>query len=63
MDARSNDPTDLAPGRRPRAPGATLSARILAHPEHGLMAFNARWENPEEEITHDRADDGAEGER
>ncbi|MFB7467084.1 hypothetical protein ACFCZ1_26915 [Streptomyces sp. NPDC056224] len=61
MDSRSNDPTP-APGVRLRASGATLSACTLARAEHGLVAFIARWEDPDE-ITHDRADDGAEGEQ
>ncbi|MBT2479874.1 hypothetical protein [Streptomyces sp. ISL-94] len=69
MHTRSNEPTASTPEIRLRAPGDTLSARTLARAEHGLAAFIARWDDPEE-IIHGGDGDGdgegdavAEGER
>ncbi|MFD7262416.1 hypothetical protein [Streptomyces sp. NPDC059874] len=55
MHTYSNEPTARTPWIHLRAPGDTLSARTLARAEHGLAAFVAWWDDPEE-IFHDDSD-------
>ncbi|UUU37593.1 hypothetical protein [Streptomyces sp. NBC_00162] len=62
MDAHSNDPTAATPRDPPRVICDTLSARTLAHAEHGLAVFVARWEYPEE-IAQGHVGEVVEGER